>query len=380
VLKDTGALASLLLVTILLFAITHILFSLYSRHQLAVADNWTRRGVQALNANRPAEAVTSFRAALPYASDEHKVQLLLAEALAAAGKSDEATSYFRTLWESEPGSGVINLALARLAAQRGDMSEAGRDYHAAIDGTWEGDGSIRRPQVRLELVQLLIQKNRLDQARNELLIAAGNAPENPSLKLQIASLMEQAGDYGNALSQYRRLLQHGPAKLVLLEGAGRTAYERGNYELAHAYLERALNHPDFPDEPEEKREALRNQLRDAIHILLLYPSDHLSASQRAARTLKIEDIASERLASCMLLLSNQSQSVPADLSDLSKQWPELPRKQSATKLTQDGDLEEKILSLSYQVELATARSCGEPAGEDRLLTKIASAPQAVEVQ
>jgi tetratricopeptide (TPR) repeat protein len=234
--------------------------------------------------------------------------------------------------------------------------------------------------VRLELVQLLIQKNRLDQARNELLIAAGNAPEDPALKMQIASLMEQAEDYGNALSQYRRLLQHGPQKLALLEGAGRVAYERGNYELAHTYLERALNHPDFPNEPEEKRETLRNQLRDAIHILLLYPSDHLPASQRASRVLKIEDIAGERLASCMLLLSNQSQTVPTGLSDLSKQWSGLPQKQRASKLAQEGDLQDRILGLSYQVELEAAKSCGEPVGEDRLLAKIAAAPQAVEAQ
>lgn len=379
-LKDTIALLSLLAVTILLLTVTHLLFGLYSRHQRAVAENWTKRGVEALQSNRPAEAVSAFRAALPYTEDENRLQLLLAKALAASGQLEEATAYYRTLWEHEPGNGEINLALARLATRQGNFNEAWTDYHAALDGTWNGDGSKRRLEIRLELVQYLLHQKHLDQARGELLIAAGNATEDPALRLRIADLMEQAGDYGNALSLYRKLLLHNPTRFAALEGAGRSAYKRGNYLLARNYLERVLNHPKVAHEPEEAREELRNELRDSIHILLLYPSWNLPQSQRAKRIAAIDQIAEARLAYCMTGLYSKNQPIPPALNSLSTQWAALPQKRTPARITASGDLGEQILSLSYQIELETAKVCGQPAGNDLLLLKIASAPQAVEAQ
>lgn len=336
--------------------------------------------MQALQSNRPAEAVAAFRAALPYAEDENSIQLLLARALAASDQWEEATAYYRTLWEHEPGSGEINLALARLAAQRGNIGEAWKDYHAALDGTWNGDGSRRRLEVRLELVEYLIREKHLDQARGELLIAAGNVTEDPNLRMRIADLMKQAGDYGNALALYRKLLQHGPSRFAALEGAGQAAYQRGNYLLARNYLERALNHPHFAQEPEEKREELRNELRDSIHILMLYPSWNLSQNQRARRIAAIDEIAESRLASCMTELLSKNQPVPTSLNTLSAQWAGLPAKRTPARISSDGALGEQILGLSYQIELETAKVCGQPAGDDLLLLKIASTPQAVEAQ
>lgn len=379
-LKDTVALLGLLVVTALLFLVTHLLFGLYSHHQSAVADNWTNRGIQALQSHRPAEAVNAFRAALPYAADENRIQLLLAEALASAGQASEATAYYRTLWEHEPGNGPINLALARLAAKRGDFTEAWTDYHAALDGTWNGDGSRRRIDVRLELVEYLIRQKHLDQARGELLIASGNAMEDVPLRLRIAGLMEQAGDYGNALALYRKVLQHNPAHFAALEGAGRSAYRRGNYLLARNYLERTLNHPDFSHKPEETQDEIRNELRDSIHILMMYPSWNLSPQQRARRIAAIEEVSADRLASCMATLYSKNHPIPDRLNTLSKQWASLPIKRTPAWIAENGELGEQILELSYQIELEAEKSCGEPVGDDRLLAKIAATPQAVEVQ
>ena len=122
------------------------------------------------------------------------IEIDLAEALAGAGRTQEATSYFTTLWEAEPGSGIINLQLARLAARQGNESEALERYRASIYGNWEGDGTVRRRSVRLELIDYLIDRHRYSQAQGELIIAAGNAPDDPAIKLQIAALMEKAGD------------------------------------------------------------------------------------------------------------------------------------------------------------------------------------------
>jgi len=80
----------------------------------------------------------------------------LAEALASAGRIQEATVYFNALLESQQGSGVINLQLARLAARQGNQSQAIEDFQKAIYGNWEGDGYVRRREVRFELINYLI--------------------------------------------------------------------------------------------------------------------------------------------------------------------------------------------------------------------------------
>ncbi len=143
----------------------------------------------------PTRPRRSRRAALGTAvlSRTSDIEIELATALAAAGRLQEATAYFNTLWEAEPGNGQINLALARLAVRQGNQPSAMRYYQASIDGTWQGDGSVRRREVRLEMVKYLLSRQ-VDHARSELLIAEGNAPDDPSVRMQIAQLMETAQD------------------------------------------------------------------------------------------------------------------------------------------------------------------------------------------
>ena len=51
----------------------------------------------------------------------------------------------------------------------------------------------------------------LDQARSELLVAAGNAPEDDiSVQLEIARTMEQAQDPSDALHIYKTILHRHP--------------------------------------------------------------------------------------------------------------------------------------------------------------------------
>jgi hypothetical protein len=64
-------------------------------------------------------------------------ELLLAQALGDAGHTEESYNYFLGLWETQPGSGFINLRLARLAAKKNDMQAAINYYRAAIYGIFE---------------------------------------------------------------------------------------------------------------------------------------------------------------------------------------------------------------------------------------------------
>src|SRR6201996_781937 len=189
---DTLSLVTLFAITALLAILPNYPYQSYASHQLALAARWLQRGEQALRDNKPQAAVDALSSALAYAPNDRGTALKLAEALASAGRVQEATVYFNTLLESQQGSGVINLQLARLAARQGNESQAIEDYQRAIYGNWQGDGYVRRRDVRFELINYLISRQHPEQARTELLVASGNAPEDDiSVQLQIAHMMEQ---------------------------------------------------------------------------------------------------------------------------------------------------------------------------------------------
>src|SRR6202043_1399862 len=97
----------------LLFALTATLARTYHVREAGLVQEWSRRGDQDLSAGHPAEALEDFRNALAYDPDNNLIQLRLAEALLADDRLTEARSYFLTLWDRSPGSGEVNLDLAR---------------------------------------------------------------------------------------------------------------------------------------------------------------------------------------------------------------------------------------------------------------------------
>src|ERR1700745_1058339 len=110
----------------------------------ALGNRWFNRGVADLNATRFDAAVTDFRAALLYSPDEYSYQLNLAEALIGEGHTGQASAYLINLWEREPENGVVNLELARIAAQRGETDSAIRYYHNAVYAVWPSNREGKR--------------------------------------------------------------------------------------------------------------------------------------------------------------------------------------------------------------------------------------------
>ncbi|HEX3435981.1 MAG TPA: tetratricopeptide repeat protein, partial [Pseudacidobacterium sp.] len=361
-------------IVIVLFFITLFLFRSFSTHREELKQRWVARGESALKAGRPEAALTSLRSALAYDPDDKQLQIELAEALAASGRTEEAVAYFNTLLESLPGSGIIHLELARLAARQGEQELAIEHYQAALDGTWEGDGYIRRRETRLELAKYLISQKRNEQARTHLLIAAGNAPDDPEIQITIAGLLESAQDPANALNLYKKALLHKPVRFAALEGAGRTAYSLGRFQEAKPFLERTLNHANFEKLTTDQQTEYRNMLADADHILLLYPEPDLSVRARAERVLADRKIAQERLAACLSMKTE----VPKPLQDLANLWQMLPKTLSALDLEQNPEREQAVMQLVYETERVTSQQCGTPTGNDALLLKIAQNPEAVE--
>lgn len=371
--RDAVSLFTLFLITALLFVLTWLLFRSFATHREELGARWKTRGEKALHAGRPKEAVDALRSALAYVPSRD-TEIELATALAAAGRTQEATAYFNTLWESAPGDGMINLQLARLAVKVGNQSLAILHYQSALDGTWQGNGYDRRREIRLELARYLLSVHKLDEGRTQLLIAASNAPDDPGIKLEIAGLLEQAGDLQDALNIYRSAATRKSPPLAALEGAGRTAFSLGRYRVAAEYLGRALASPVAASLPDNQKMADRDMLDTSLHVLLLYPAFDLAARVRAQRILAARDIARNRLADC----ATTTATAPNQLAALVGRWEQLPNRLTVSKLEQDPDTEQTILQLVYDTETFTARICGAPSGADALLLRIARNPHAVE--
>src|ERR1700692_2476096 len=397
---DTLSLVPLFAITALLAILTNYLYQSYASHQVSLAARWLQRGDQALRDNKPQAAIDALSSALAYAPNDRNTAIKLAEALASAGRVQEATVYFNALLESQQGSGVINLQLARLAARQGNESQAIEDFQKAIYGNWEGDGYVRRREVRFELINYLIANHRLDQARSELLVASGNAPaDDISVQLEIARNMEQAQDPSDAFHVYRTILHHHPSLREALDGAGRTASNLGRYLEAKRYLARALELPATEADADESAVAAlqqsRDQLSEASRILALYPSSRLNPHERDARILTARKLAMSRLTMCMnakaaapatpsaapapKVSSNPLQSLAsrfsrqpskpagnqaaappavAPLQALVERWQKLPPKVSSTELAKDPELAETEIQLIYDTELVTQQACG----------------------
>ena len=296
---DSLALVTLFAVTALLAVLTNYLYQSYASHQVELADRWLQRGEQAMRDGKPQAAIDALSSALAFDPNQRDTEIKLAQALASAGRIQEATVYFNSLLESQQGSGLINLQLARLAARQGDESQAIDDYQRAIYGNWEGDGYVRRREVRFELIKYLIEHQQLDRARSELLVASGNAPEDDiSVQLEIARLMELAQDPGDALHLYKTILRRHPSLREALEGAGRAAFQLGRYLEAKRYLGHALEGPAVDQEPAAAIAQSRDKLNEATRLLALYPSSGLRPSEHIARVLADRKLAMARLAEC----------------------------------------------------------------------------------
>ncbi len=377
-LRDSVTFLGLTLLTVVLFMATLFLFRSFSAHRRELAVRWADRGRADLADNRPEGAIVSLRTALTYAPDERPYELLLAQALGEAGHIEESWNYFTGLWDRQPGDGFINLSLARLAAAKGETGQAVNFYRAAVYGTWNGDGIARRSSVRLELARYLMDHHELQQARTELVVAGGNAQRNPASEMAIAGLLEQAGDPRDALDYYRRAAGDDPHSISALTNAARISFALGNFGEARRSLDRALRVAEAarPLDPSEVAR-LKSQQAQVERVLALSPSPALSSRERVARLLTDLPIARARLASC---LGSPGIAISPQLAAISGRWSTAEPLINRGWLLADGSRQDDAAQLIFDTEVATAKSCGAPSGDDALLLRLAEQEAAAAAQ
>jgi tetratricopeptide (TPR) repeat protein len=356
-------LALLAVLAVVLFSAVTGLSRLYHAQQESLGNRWFARGVADLKAQRFDRAVIEFRAALVYSRDNYLYQLNLAEALLGLKRTDEAYAYLITLWDRQPENGLVNLELARIAAQKGETEQASRYYHNAIYAAWPDDEEVQRRDTRLELIEYLLRINAKTQAQAELIALAANLGDDPSEQVRVGDLFVRTQDYEHALAAYRVALKSGRHNAAAQAGGGLAAFELGRYPLAYHYLQAAVT-----SDPSEAQSAAR--LKTTELVLQMDPFQRqISVAQRNLIVVKAFATAGERLKACGS--ASRSSSAISSQSSLADSWTRIKPRITAIGLRRNPDLVEEAMDLVFNIERQTSVACGTPAGTDLALLLIA---------
>ncbi len=351
--NDAVIFAALLVTAAVAFAATYAIAKSYARREDALARRWYQRGDHDLSSGKAKDAVVDFRTALLYSRDNPQYRLRLAEALAADNDTPQAIAYFLNLWEEQPGSGPINLQLARLYARDRQPRKAVQYYNNSIFGVWAGDAVVARRQARVEYIKFLMLENQPALAQAEALaLQASTPPLDTDGHLVAANLLLTTGDTQHALDAYTTLLKSDPARASL--GAGKAAFQMGWFRTATVHLRTAIQ--NGVDDPSAKK-----MLNQAETVINLDPQQrHLSATDAAKRVSTAYVQAGSRLQQCAAEKQQQLEVTPptTGLQMLYAEW----NKDSSQlrRLARDEDLRDSFMDLVFRIENATATECGPP--------------------
>ena len=353
------------IVLLVLFVLTTAAISrMYHKKIHVLADNWFAEGETSFQAGDVQSALIDYRNALVYSPGNAKFQFHLAQALAAVGRGDEGRSYLLNLLSESPGSGEVNLALARIAAHKGVTSEAIRYYHAAIYGEWENGPIAMRWQVRRELSEYLLDRGEARQAVPEIIALADNTPaDDPERRKIVGNLLLRAKLWPRALDGFRSLISANNQDPDALLGAAISAFELGQYDLALDYFDRL---------PQQEREApdIVEMYRTARQVNAVNPFvAGLSREDKARKAADALSLAGKRLQDCAGQ-EGQSLSVTPPQTPLQKVFAdskELEARGSLQYIEKHPETIEDVMAHVFEMENAAADACGEPQDADRVL-------------
>jgi CIC family chloride channel protein len=181
----------------------------YRAERNALAQRQFQQGADLETAGQFEAAVGKFRSALSI-SHAGEQRLALARALTEAGHLEEAATAFDTLLRQNPGSGPVNLGMARLNVQRNYLRQAVGDYHRATYGSWRGAAATEQLQARKELIGLLDRLGEREQARAELMAWKTEAPADAAPCAALGESYLAGGDFPAAQTEFRQAARLSP--------------------------------------------------------------------------------------------------------------------------------------------------------------------------
>ncbi len=343
------SLSTLLLIP--MFTITGVVVRVFHQKQASIATAWEKAGNTNLQTGRANEAIEDFRNSLLYSPDNGKLQLELAEALAAHGQTDEAENYLFTLRTADPENSMIDLQLARISAGRGDVTAAVNFYHDAAFGQWPSDSHANRVATRKELIEFLLRHGRNDQARAEALSLSADNPADPAVLVSAAGYLAKAGDNRSALAAYETVLHVAPTNVDALVGAGNAALALYQLPEADRYFTRALQHGGKNQDVAAKRDL-------AAAAAELDPfAARVGEREHQVRVIEIFQAAEQHAKGCFPALVTGSPPLPPNLKPLADQRAALPTRLTRSAFSAHPEYVNQALDWAFAVEQAIPRQC-----------------------
>ena len=361
--KEIFVLVALAFATFLVFAFTKNMATREQQMETRIASLWYRRGKEYVSSGQIEKAIQYFRNATVDARDNREYALALANALAAGRHNTEAQQLLLRLRESDPENAEINIYLARLTSQDRDISESVNYYQNALYGRWSGTQvDDRRRQLRIELIRLLLNRQKRDLAISELLILEADLPDTVPAHLDAASMFLAAGDLPHALKHQMEALRLDSHNIEALTCAGETSFQLGDYTQAAQYLKAGL----VADPTSEKT---RQDLALAEMVLDDDPlAPHLSAKERQNRFLLGLNRSLQRLDTCLNQTSNPQTST--HLQSLKAEALAIEPTLNNPEHPADYDAVKSGMGVILRIQNATSNSCGHPLASDEALLLI----------
>jgi len=354
---------------IALLGVTALVSRMYHKRVHSLADQWFSYGEADFRAGNTKKALIEYRNALAFSPANVMFQFHLALALAADGQLPEARAYLLPLLSESPGSGEINLALARIAAQQSRVQDAMLYYNSAIYGEWSDDPIEMRWNVRKELCEFLLDHGAASQAEPALVALDDNTPSGDVAKQKAAAQLLLRGQmWSRALDEFHSVLESERNDPDALEGAGTAAFQLHNYSQAVGYLSRLPK--DRASDP-----GVPTMLETARQIQALDPFlPGLGMGEKARRTSHALDVATARAQQCGgtngSTTSANTAAPHSELASLLATIQQNKRTWSERNLERDPDTVSQAMGLVFQIENAAAKTCGAPSGENLALWTI----------
>jgi tetratricopeptide (TPR) repeat protein len=350
----------LIVIAVAGFFVTRAIASNNRETTVRDAEVWYERGQRLMSAGRVDEAIASLRRASVRNRYERRYALALATALARNGDTEGARASLLALREAAPQDLDVNLALARLAARRHDVTEALRFYHNTLYAPWPVESADNRREVRFELIEFLLRNNQQGRAVSELLAAAADLPDDAASHVRVAQLFAQAGDSRQALAQYERALRAAPTDKTALAGAGTSAFSLGEYLQAQNYLRRASDEVD--DVARTKAIVDLVLSRDPL-------ASRIGSAERRRRVFVSLDYLKQRLDACQAGGGNVA--AEGNPTGTLEQETAGLREQLKPPAALDQDVIEGAVELFGRIEQHLATTCPRLTAEDEALALIA---------
>jgi tetratricopeptide (TPR) repeat protein len=176
----------------------------------------------------------------------------------------------------------------------------------------------------------------------------------------------RAGEPGKALAEFEAALRTNPQQTEWLAEAARVAFEDGDYLKAETYFSRA-NQENPTDEIHASLVLVRDILGNDPFLAAL------SDEEQARRTRRDFAQGLERIGKCMdSAVSGSSLAQPSsDLAAMNKEAQDLQARVNLPSLSQAPEIRNQAMQLVFQIEDATAQTCGPPVGMDQALMLVA---------